>query len=172
MLNIPIQTTMKRFIYLSGFGCFLFFASPAQPPGKIHRAYAFFKVITPGNIPVDDNGRPIQSLPNIERFIYIECSGAAMPVVTNVLYDGISFAPLVTSVDEMRLHVGKKPGNNRDVELSALKNNRFWKIGLQASGISSPPPGVKHILIKTRSGSKPHTFTLYKETELMAPEMY
>ena len=158
---------------LSALASIIFFSSVAQNTERIQRAYAFFKVIQPGNIPMDDNGRRIQTAPNIERFIYIECSGSKMPTVTDIRYNNIPLGPTVTGENEITVHAGKKFENSQDIILTPRKGYRFWKIELQTlNGQPMPRQDAKHIIIKTRSGSKMYKFYLYKETELLAPAMY
>jgi len=158
---------MQKRILLALFTCFSFLCAGAQNTEKIERAYAFYKVTMPGIMPVDENGQPREMPANIERFIYIECRGTQMPRVTEVLYNNTAFTATITGLKDGRILVGKKAENGQDVQLLAKKGNRFWMISLQpANNKPQPPQGSKQVIIKSRIGSKPYKFYLYKETQL------
>ncbi|MBP6288161.1 MAG: hypothetical protein KA409_14665, partial [Ferruginibacter sp.] len=63
------------------------FSSCAQVTCKFSKAYAYFTVSMPGTQMVDEKGNPVPPVPVIERFIYIETTGPAIPKVVFVRYD-------------------------------------------------------------------------------------
>ena len=168
----PNQVIMKR-IFLYGIISFFFNISFGQNPGKIQRGYAFFTSSTPGMIRVDDNGNQVTPAPIIERFIYVECPGTKMPMVSTVLYNKTAYTSTVQFVNETTVHAGKKNENGQEIVLNPKKGNRFWMIELQGSSGQEPKPGaVRNIIITSKAGTALYKFYLYKETQLQAPDRY
>lgn len=164
---------MLKAIFLCCLSFVVYLDSPAQNTNKIQRAYAFYKVIMPGNIPVDENGKPLNSVENMERFIYIELTGSERPAIISVLYNEVAFGAVVTAVNGFAIHAGKKAENGQDIQLTPKKGNRFWKVDLQLpNNAVMPKRDCRLIVIKGKAGYRPYKFYLYRETGLSAPDMY
>lgn len=171
---MKLKQSMKKRLFLSAIVCVSFFLSFSQNADRIQRAYAFFTSSTPGMIRVDENGNPVKPVQIIERFMYIECNGTKMPVISNVFYDKTVYTALTAPVNEAVIHVGKKEGSGQEIMLTPKKGKHLWKVQLQVLNESGGlnHADAKHISIKARSGGKIYIFYLYNETQLMAPERY
>lgn len=79
---------MKK-IFLLLPALFLLIACFSQKRCTVTKAVAFYNMSQPGILPVDENGRPMKSKINKERFIYMLTSCKTKPVITSVTYGGI-----------------------------------------------------------------------------------
>jgi hypothetical protein len=155
---------MKRIVTSLTLIAFVLF-SYGQNSCVVKRGYAFYIVNMPGMIMKDDNGRDVQPTPNIERFIYIECSGSKMPVIESILYNNSPMTTTITRVEGAEISAGKKTGGGGEYKLSAKKGNTLWKADLANDKIQIKPD-CKNIIIKTKAGGKFCKTYIYKETEL------
>lgn len=127
----------------------------------VKKAYAFYKVQAPGNIPVDDDGKPLSGVDTV-RFIYLEAAGNAQPVITNAGYRGRVYDASVFAVEETP--VVMKLVNGKDMTIKVDKGNRLWLAelteGIGRSGYSSK------IMLRVTLNKKRFTVTVGKEVEV------
>ncbi|MBK7374354.1 MAG: hypothetical protein IPJ02_01915 [Chitinophagaceae bacterium] len=107
------------------------FSSCAQVTCKFSKAYAYFTVSMPGTQMVDEKGNPVPPVPVIERFIYIETTGPAIPKVVFVRYDTLLMKATVARIEGNTSSPGNNPENYKPVILKAKKGNHLWRIDLQ-----------------------------------------
>ena len=151
----------------------LAFTCCSQSNCSIKRAYSFFKVHLPGNIPVDENGRPRKMPPNIERFIYVEVAGTKMPLVESVLFNNTAFKTNLTRINGSRVVAGKNAANGQDFILTSKKGNTLWKIELQSADENKMvAQGCKNIIIKSKTAGRYCKLYCYKEIELASIPSY
>jgi hypothetical protein len=148
--------------------------SYAQTRPVIIKASAFCITIQPGMIPVDDNGNPRPMPIQVERFLYIECSGGEKPQIMEITGNRIPFNFQIMAVAPSIVSAGKRMLDGKELQLTARKNYRFWKIDLtQKAGTSIfPATALKQMTIRYRSGRKTYAFTLNNETEIRGIDRY
>lgn len=116
---------------------------------SVKKAYAFYTETIPGVQMADENGNPIPPVPVIDRFVYIEWTGAGKPEISQVLYNNKKMQAEVTAVDGNTLIPGGDVGNNSDYSIKANKCHSLWKIQLQTvSGNEMPAIECRNIIIK------------------------
>ena len=127
------------------------FASQAQNKCSIYKATAYFTVSMPGTQFVDENGNRIPPVPNVQRIIYLECTGKKEPVIQSIAYDNTLYHAQVSDSTVNTVAVGKRFQDEKAVVLKPRKGNRLWKLELQPV-IDKPqsPDACKNITIKLR----------------------
>ena len=144
----------------------------AQTDLSIKKAYAFYNVSMPGMQMADEHGNPITPKPNINRFIYIEYSGAKMPDIKAVLYKGAAMSFSVTPITATNIFVGDKK-ISPNYSITAKKGNKLLKIDLQPEeGKAMPEVVCKTIVIKSKQGSKLCKFYVMGEKQFSSPPAY
>lgn len=131
----------------------------------VKKAYAFYRVQAPGNIPVDDDGKPLAGVDTV-RFLILECAGSAQPVIANVNYRGRVYDASVFAVEETPMVV--KLLNGKDLSLKIEKGNRLWLAEL-AEGIGRSAYSSK-IMLRVMLNKKRFSVTVGKEVELQTEE--
>jgi hypothetical protein len=144
-----------------------------QGTGRIQRAYAFYSVVLPGNIPVGDDGKPLPVRPEINRFIILEYPGSKSPEVDKVLYNNTPMRFTIRRTSENPWISGKRFGNGQEIKLTPHKGNSFWMINLLPGEEKTlPGEGVKNIVIRSRFRSGSYRFNLFNETKLESLPAY
>ena len=163
---------MKK-IFLAAIFLYIGLSSFSQTNCSIKKGYAFYTVIVAGIAMVDENGNTINPEPNLNRFIYIVCSGTKKPKIVNVMYDKKPYSVVVSSVTGSSVIPGDDIGNNKEHKISTKKNNRIWKIEIQSSVDNKiAVQDCKNIIIKLKGTDRTCTFKLLKETQLMTLPRY
>lgn len=139
----------------------------AQSDCNIKKAYAFYTVSVPGMQMSDDNGNPIPPQITVNRFIYIEWSGAKDPEIETVLYNNMALSANLTAVEADSVVLGSNFSNNPDFKVVSKKCNSLWKIDLRPlKGDPMPDQNCKNIIIKTKGTGNACSFNLAKEIQL------
>ncbi len=163
---------MKK-IYLLSVLFVSLLTSFAPADGHIKKAYAYYTITLPGIQMSDENGNPVPQVFNITRFIYIEWSGAMIPVIESVWYNNIPLPATLIAANSNTVITGNKFEDNREIKITCNKRNSLWKIELHpASGNRSIKEGCKNIVIKIKGKNKIYHFKLQKETQLMTLPRY
>jgi len=146
---------------------------PAQVRCSINKAYAWFTVTLPGTQRVDESGNPVQPVPFVERFIYLEGNGINKPDVRAVYYNNISVPVTITKVEGSTVSVGKKVEDEKEIIIRKKKGNTFWKLDLQAPNEKPwAASACKDIIIRLISAKKICTYTVAGESQLYTPPTY
>ena len=162
---------MKNF-FLTIFVTVLVITCNAQTSCGIKKAYAFYTSSMPGMQMADENGNPIQPKPIINRFIYIEWTGAKNPEVITVLYNKKPLTASITKAENNSVTAGTD-NNNNSKEITAKKCNSLWRLDLQtADGIEMPETDCKNIIIKLKATGKTCELKLTKEIQLQTRPSY
>ncbi len=163
---------MKK-IYLLSVLFISLLTSFAPGDGHIKKAYAYYTVTLPGIQMSDENGNPIPPVANIARFIYIEWSGAKIPVIESVLYNNIQLPATLFAADSNTVIAGNRFEDNGEIKITCNKQNSLWKIELHPPAVNkSVKEGCKNIVIKTKGTNKIYKFKLQKETQLTTLPRY
>jgi hypothetical protein len=137
--------------------------SHAQTGCTIKKAHAWYNVSMPGTIMTDENGNPVQPIPNITRFIYVEYSGTKAPEIKSVRYHNAALNFTVVKVKEKTVSIGDK-NLNPDKTISVKKGNSFLKINVYPfEGKTMPDADCKSIVILSKAGGKNCKFYLSSE---------
>ncbi len=145
----------------------------AQTNCSIKKAYAFYSISTPGVQMADDNGNPIPVKSTINRFIYIEWTGAKNPEIETVMYNNKALTANLSAVEGDTAVLGPNFINNPDFKVISKKCNKLWKIDLgNVLGNEAPEQNCNNIIIKTKGSKNACVFKLTKETLLMTMPRY
>ena len=140
---------------------------------RVQNAKAFYTTSIPGMQRVDENGKKVDPVPMIGRFIYIECRYDGKPKVDSVFYNGVLFTASVADKEEIEKKIGIQKDNGKPVLWAAKKGNHIWKIDLvQADGNTLPHKALRKITVKGKLGKVKFSYTITSETELTTPDMY
>ncbi len=115
--------------------------SSAQSNFGIKKIYAFYIEHLPGNIAVDENGKPLRASADTIYTIYIEASTHILwdsAWANNKLYSIISKLISVTPFD-----AGKKMINNEKIILKTSRGYKLWQLEFYESGKSFYPQKLK-----------------------------
>jgi hypothetical protein len=145
----------------------LFFITnvPAQKTCSILTANAFYSIVLPGNMRVDENGNPLKVKPNYSRTIFISSNCTDTPIVSKVMYDNVSPTFYIEKATNEELSNLMDDANNK-IKLNAAKSSYQWKIIIVPSGGISLPEKPKIITIQWKQKTKVNRMILKKEAQL------
>lgn len=126
----------------------------------VKKAYAFYVVQAPGNIQVDDDGKPLSGVDTV-RFLYLEVAGNTEPVVNKVEYRGRVYD---AAVHREPTGVTANPRKGKQVVITFGPNTRLYRVEL-AEGIGRSAYSTKMIL-RVLLNKKRFTVTVGEEVEL------
>jgi hypothetical protein len=161
---------MKR-ILLIIMGSAGMFAAKAQDKCGIKKAWAYYTVTMPGMQMTDGKGNPVDAIPFVDHFIYIECKGTAKPVIDSVRYNNASFAAQVKMEAGRKISIGET--NDGKHTISAKKGNTIWKIEVLPP-LDKPMviQNSKNINIRGKAAGHSCEYHLSKETQLATLPRY
>src|ERR1700750_819039 len=84
--------------------------SACAQSSAVKKVYVFLQERMPGNIPVDDNGKPLKGVDTL-HFIYMECSGKAKPVINEVWIGNKCFTADMEAADKLPGKLKSQKGN-------------------------------------------------------------
>lgn len=114
---------------LAPFCLFLFVtAGCAQQKTATEKAYAYFRISLPGNIPVDDQGNPEQRTDTVHQ-VYLETRSQA-PDIAYITLNGLQYDAIAVSMEEVQ--VGKRAVDNEMIFLRARPGFALWQLDLSA----------------------------------------
>jgi hypothetical protein len=102
----------------------------AQSTGPIIKSHAFYSVITPGNIPVDEEGNPRPVHPDTLVQIYVETKGEGLKW-KYAWKNGKTYTVTAEPIDKKRIVVGHTAYNKAGITLNAGEGNKLWLLVLQ-----------------------------------------
>jgi hypothetical protein len=137
----------------------------AQKPCSILTANAFYSIILPGNMPVDENGNPRKIKPNLARTIFISSNCNITPVISKVIYDNTSIPFFIEKTTNEEVSNLMDDLNNK-IKLNIPKSSFVWKITIVPSGDISVPEKPKIISIEWKQKTKVNKLVLKKEAQL------
>jgi hypothetical protein len=143
----------------------------AQKSCSILSANAFYRIVMPGNIPVDENGKRRKIKVNYSRTIFISSNCNVEPVISKVIYDNISPAFFIekTTNEEISSLMGDM---NNKIKLNAAKSSFLWKITIIESDGISVPENPKDISIQWKQKTKLTKLVVKKEVQLATIPRY
>lgn len=153
---------------LLGSLCFLFAitAGCAQQKPVAEKAYAYFRIQNPGNIPVDEQGNPEHKRDTVYQ-VYLETRSQA-PDIASVTIQGLLYDAVAVELEEVE--VGKRPADNEAVLLRARPGYTLWQLDLSAP-VGAAKSQANTIAIRT-SDKKVRLLGLPQPVELLPEERY
>ncbi len=137
----------------------------AQKPCSILSANAFYSVVMPGNMPVDENGNPLKIKPNLSRTIFISSNCNITPIISKVSYDNIFPAFFIEKAKDEEVSNLMDDTNNK-IKLNARKSSFLWKVTVVPSAGISVPEKPKKISIEWKQKNKIIKLVIQKEAQL------
>jgi hypothetical protein len=137
----------------------------AQKPCSVLTANAFYSIVMPGNMPVDENGNQRKIKPNLSRTIFISNNCNVTPVINKVLYDNVSIPFFIEKAVTEEVSNLIDDANNK-IKLNAAKSSFLWKVTVVPSAGISVPEKPKKILIEWKQKNKIIKLVIQKEAQL------
>jgi hypothetical protein len=165
-----VNYDMKKIISTLIFAFFIS-SSFAQKKCSVLNANAFYSIPMPGNIPVDENGNPLEIKLNKNRVIFITSNCNIEPVIVKVLYDKTSPNFFIRKAKEDEVAKLEDEANNK-IKLNVPKLSFIWKLTIVASSSAAIPENPTLITLLWKQKSKINTLVIKKELHLAALPTY
>ena len=114
----------------------VFISACAQTTTGIYKTYSFYKINTPGTIPVDDNGNVIGKIHDTTYTIYFETKKDEEPKLLGASFKGNFYRLSFSKEEQNVVEVGNRLPDNKIVAIKAGSNRQLWKAEL--GGIITP----------------------------------
>jgi|GEM_PF-2090370 hypothetical protein len=108
----------------------ILFTSCSQSRTGIYKTHSFYKINTPGNIPVDNNGKQIGKIHDTTRIIYFESEKETEPLLKAVIVNGIYYKPVITKIAGNSETAGTLVETNKPVIVNGKPGTQLWKVEL------------------------------------------
>jgi hypothetical protein len=149
-------------------------SSCSQTTTGIYKTASFYKINTPGTIPVDDNGNVITIKRDTLREIYIVTKSTKAPEIIAVVRNLQYYTPLVSKIDSNKIYVGEKLPDNQRVEFNAGPGYSLWKISVAEAMrdlviIKEKSPPSFYLYIKYKGKNRIHKI---KSSIELVPELH
>lgn len=118
-----MKTRLFLFIYLlffTLFGC-------SQKYGII-KTHSYTKKMTAGNIPVDENNRPLTSGVQKIHLVYIETKTDEKPAWDTAWIEGKTYATELLKITQDQINIGKIKDGDKDVIVQPQPGNTLWQV--------------------------------------------
>lgn len=153
------------------FACLIAVSSCAQQRKAVVKAYAFYMVPTPGTIPVDENGQPLEYKIDTVFSVFVETRNADMQWL-RAWKKNASFALSSSRIKSGSIVVGASRPENKEIRLRAKEGHTLWQLHLSAEQKTvSAPQSLKgqDLLLqgKWKNGTVYHTIRSW--TALASP---
>jgi hypothetical protein len=165
---------MLRQLFLLSFILIAVSSCCAQSKYGIKRITAFYALRTPGNIPVDENGRELYSGPDTIHTIYIEVSGKNTVKWEDAWKNNNYYTVISTKITQVTFEAGMDKNSNK-VILKPATGNTLWQLSLSPSEIKMTKPAKAfqdEIILLGKYNGKKIIQKISKLTELVLPPSY
>jgi hypothetical protein len=133
------------------------------------KQFAFYSVVQPGNIPLDDNGVPRRQKPVINRTIYLISACRTKPEIGRITYNGINVDFTLERTEGRTENVGSDTDGN-EVILRASAAGSIWKLII--GDIKSSIDHNKAKIMIYGKGKRSFALTIKTEKELIPLPAY
>ena len=143
----------------------------SQKNSSVIHIYAYYERRMPGNITVEEKGKPIQKGESVIDLIYIETSSDEIKWETG-WKNGKAFSINTIPITQIPYRVGIKKSNKEKIILTPAKGNQLWQLELQPAERqkNSPIKAKKgEIILKGRYRGKIILKKINTGIELVAP---
>jgi hypothetical protein len=165
---------MLRQLFLLSFIC-IAISSCAQSKYGIKKITAFYALRTPGNIPVDENGRELYSGPDTVHTIYIEVSGKNIIKWEDAWKNNNFYTVISTKITQAAFEAGMEKTENSKVIIKPAAGNTLWQLSLSPSETKTakPPKSLENeIILQGKYNGKKIIQKINKLIELVLPPSY
>jgi hypothetical protein len=138
----------------------------SQKQCKIVKALAFFTVIQPGTMPIDENGNARKLPLNITRTIYLTTTCADKPVIKEIKYGNALAKTTIARIDVNDIFLGQDLDGNK-INMQTIKGNSLWKVDAVVDNVE--PLSTMKIYIKGLIQKKSFVIIVKKEVEIEGP---
>ncbi len=151
----------------------LFFVSCSQSSTGIYKTYSFYKINTPGTIPVDENGNEIGKVHDTTYVIYFETRKAAQPKLVGASFNGNFYKMNLFEEKENTIAIGNSLPDNKPVVLKTGSNRKLWKaeLGMILKTATEPIKDKSILSIEVEHEGRKAIRVIKKHTELV-PELH
>jgi hypothetical protein len=128
----------------------------AQNKPMIKKAWSFFTVTLPGNIPVDRQGREIPITIDTAIIIYVEASTKLIKWDT-AWFNGKGYLIITQAITDGMVEAGIIRGDDKKTILRTSRNNFMWQLYLQPlpqQKIIYKPAGKNEIMLQGKYKGK------------------
>jgi hypothetical protein len=143
-----------------------FNTSFSQKQCKVIKALAFFTVIQPGTMPVDENGNPIKLPLNITRTIYLTTTCADKLEIKEIKYGNTLAKTAINRIDVNDIFLGQDLDGHK-INMQTIKGNYLWKVDVVVD--DTERLGNTKIYIKSFIQKKSFIIVMKKEIEIEGP---
>ena len=106
----------------------LLLVSCSQTATGVYKTYSFYKINTPGTIPVDENGRPIGKIHDTVRVVYFETTKGVKPQLTGFIVNANYYKPVLTRIDNNSEEAGTLLQTNKPIIVKGKVYRQLWKV--------------------------------------------
>lgn len=165
---------MRRLLFLL---CFILItvSSCAQSKYGIKKITAFYALRTPGNIPVDENGKELYSGPDTIHTIYIEVSGKNTVKWEDAWKNNNYYTVISTKITQATFEAGMGKTANSRIIIKPAAGNTLWQLSLSPLETKPAKPAKAlhdEIILQGKYNGKKVIQKISKQTELVLPPSY
>ena len=132
---------------------FFIINTQAQKNCIVQNANAFYSIVMPGNMPVDENGNQRPLKVHKSRTIFISSNCALEPLISKVIYDNTNGPFFIEKANKEEIANLMDDMNNK-IKLNAPKSSFLWKITVVETGGIVLPENPKKIVLQWKSKNK------------------
>jgi hypothetical protein len=143
----------------------------AQKPCSVISANAFYSIVMPGNMQVDENGQPLKKKVNKNRTIFISTNCKTAPTISKVIYDTVSPSFFIEKAKAEEVLSLMDDANNKII-LKIAKSSFLWKLSIVESGGISITENPKTIILLWKLKNKTSKILIKTERQLATIPMY
>lgn len=143
----------------------------AQKPCSVISANAFYSIVMPGNMQVDENGQPLKKKVNKNRTIFISTNCKTAPTISKVIYDTVSPSFFIEKAKAEEVSSLMDDANNKII-LKIAKSSFLWKLSIVESGGISITENPKTIILLWKLKNKTSKILIKTERQLATIPMY
>ena len=163
----------KIIVLIVVFAFVMFFVSCSQSSTGIYKTYSFYKINTPGTIPVDENGNEIGKIHDTTYVIYFETRKDAQPKLVGASFNGNFYKMNLIEEKGNIVEIGNSLKDNKPVILKTGSNRKLWKseLGVILKTTTEPIKDKSILSIEVEYKGRKAIRVIKKHTELV-PELH
>src|SRR2546423_954426 len=108
----------------------VYFVSCAQSKNIVVNTYAFMSVSRPGIIATNEEGKPINAIPDTTLLVYAETKSNVLPEWKYAWKNGKVFTLNCSPIEQREIKAGRNKFTGEEIRISAKEDNRFWLLQL------------------------------------------
>ena len=151
----------------------IFLVSCSQSSTGIYKTYSFYKINTPGTIPVDENGKEIGKVHDTTYVIYFETRKDVQPKLLGASFNGNFYKMNLFEEKGNIVEIGNSLKDNKPVILKTGSNRKLWKseLGVILKTTTEPIKDKSILSIEVEYKGRKAIRVIKKHTELV-PELH